>query len=404
MMQLVNAIIENPVLFTIPVISAIIGWGTNKVAIDLTFYPLEYKGIKPWLGWQGIIPARSHVMGDRVVQLTVSKLLDIQHEFSKLDPAIVAREMKPGVDILTRKIVNQVAQKEIPLVWFVLPKNVKENVYNSIAGELPSVIQSMMKEIKEEIHSFIDFKQLFLTELLRDKELLNTLFKKCGEKEFLFIERSGLYFGFLLGIPQLILWVYFPIWWILPLFGLVNGYLTNWIAMKMIFEPQKPVNLFLFTLQGLFLKRQKEVSEAYAEIMANEVVSVKKIFEEMLRGSASERFTSLIVKHVSKAVDQSAGVSKNIIHLISGREKFNEIKVIACQVFIEELPQSVSGVLRYAEETIKTKEILTSKIMELTPIEFTGLLRPIFQEDEWKLIALGGVLGAVAGFIQLLFT
>jgi uncharacterized membrane protein YheB (UPF0754 family) len=213
-----------------------------------------------------------------------------------------------------------------------------------------------------------------------------------------------LYFGFLLGIPQLILWVYFPIWWILPLFGLVNGYLTNWIAMKMIFEPQKPVNLFLFTLQGLFLKRQKEVSEAYAEIMANEVVSVKKIFEEMLRGSASERFTSLIVKHVSKAVDQSAGVSKNIIHLISGREKFNEIKVIACQVFIEELPQSVSGVLRYAEETIKTKEILTSKIMELTPIEFTGLLRPIFQEDEWKLIALGGVLGAVAGFIQLLFT
>ncbi len=403
-MHLINAVIENPLLLTIPVVSAIIGWGTNKVAIDLTFYPLEYKGIKPWFGWQGIIPARSHVMGERVVQLTVSKLLDIQQEFGKLDSNKIAQEMKPGVEQLSRKIVNQVATKEIPLIWLTLPKGIKENIYRSAAAELPGIIKQMMDEIKEDIHTYIDFKQLLLRELLRDKELLNRLFKKCGEKEFLFIERSGLYLGFLLGIPQLILWVYYPIWWTLPLFGLLNGYFTNWIAMKLIFEPQKPVNIGFYTIQGLFLKRQKEVSEAYAEIMATEVVSVQKIFQEMMNGPASEKFVSLIIKYVCRAVDQGAGASKNVIHLISGRQKFIEIKAIACQLFLEDLPQSVAGVVKYAEEKLNTKQVLTSKIMELTPIEFTGLLRPIFQEDEWKLIALGGVLGAIAGFIQLLST
>lgn len=401
-MQIINSISENLWLLSIPVISAVIGWGTNKVAIHLTFYPLEFTGIKPWMGWQGIIPARSRVMADRVVELTVSKLLDIEKEFSKLDSKVVSKEIKPYVDRLVKSIVEDFAAKEIPLVWFALPNSIKENIYKSAAQELPDAIAQMIEEIKINIHDYVNFKQLLLRELTRDKELLNTLFMKCGEKEFQFIERSGYYLGFLLGIPQLILWINFPVWWTLPLFGLLNGYLTNWLAMKLIFEPEKPLKIGFITIQGLFLKRQKEVSEAYAEIMASEVVSAKKIFEEMLQGEASAKFADLIMKYVCRAVDQGAGASKNVINLLSGKDKFLEIKAIACYRFLDELPQSVTGVVQYAEDQLNTKETLKLKIMELTPIEFTGLLRPIFQEDEWKLIALGGVLGAVAGFLQLL--
>jgi len=400
-MQVIDFILNNFGLISLPIVSAVVGWGTNKVAIHLTFYPLEYKGIKPYLGWQGIIPARSGVMASRVVQLTVSKLLDIQEQFGKLDSKVIAQEMKPRVDFLARSIVDEVASKEIPLVWFTLPKSVKENIYNSAAQELPSVIADMMDEVKTEIHSYLDFKQLLLRELTRDKELLNRLFMKCGEKEFRFIERSGYYFGFLLGLPLLVLWIYYPVWWLLPLFGLINGYLTNWLAMKLIFEPQKPINLGFYTIQGLFLKRQKEVSVAYAEIMAKEVVSAEKIFEEMLRGPASEKFADLIMRYVCRAVDQSAGASKNVITLLSGREKYMEIKAIACQRFLEDLPQSVKGVIAYAEKQLDTQQTIERKLMMLSAIDFTGLLRPIFQEDEWKLIVLGGVLGAVAGFIQL---
>ena len=40
----------------------------------------------------------------------------------------------------------------------------------------------------------------------------------------------------------------------------------------------------------------------------------------------------------------------------------------------------------------------------LPPDEFVGFLRPVFQEDEWKLILVGAILGMVAGFLQLLIT
>ena len=39
---------------------------------------------------------------------------------------------------------------------------------------------------------------------------------------------------------------------------------------------------------------------------------------------------------------------------------------------------------------------------ELSSEQFQDLLRPAFQEDEWILILVGGVLGACAGLFQLL--
>ena len=42
----------------IPFIAAAAGWGTNWLAIKMTFYPLHYVGWYPF-GWQGVAPART---------------------------------------------------------------------------------------------------------------------------------------------------------------------------------------------------------------------------------------------------------------------------------------------------------------------------------------------------------
>jgi uncharacterized membrane protein YheB (UPF0754 family) len=49
------------------------------------------------------------------------------------------------------------------------------------------------------------------------------------------------------------------------------------------------------------------------------------------------------------------------------------------------------------EETLRTQmEALPSK-------DFEGLLHPVFQEDEWKLVVMGGALGALIGLVQAYF-
>ena len=50
---------------SIPVIAGLVGWITNWVAIKLSFYPLEFVGVRPVFGWQGIIPSKARKMADR---------------------------------------------------------------------------------------------------------------------------------------------------------------------------------------------------------------------------------------------------------------------------------------------------------------------------------------------------
>ena len=51
-------------LLSIPLISAIVGWLTNYLAVKMMFYPIEFVGIKPFLGWQGLIPAKRRQMAE----------------------------------------------------------------------------------------------------------------------------------------------------------------------------------------------------------------------------------------------------------------------------------------------------------------------------------------------------
>jgi len=46
--------------------------------------------------------------------------------------------------------------------------------------------------------------------------------------------------------------------------------------------------------------------------------------------------------------------------------------------------------------------IFSSRMKAMSAREFQDLLRPAFQEDEWIVIFLGGVLGALAGWVQLI--
>ena len=67
-------ILDNWTYGLIPIISGIVGWATNVLALRMTFYPLEFKGIPPYLGWQGIIPSKAGIMAGKAVNLFITVL------------------------------------------------------------------------------------------------------------------------------------------------------------------------------------------------------------------------------------------------------------------------------------------------------------------------------------------
>jgi len=399
----------------IPFISAFIGWGTNVLALKMTFYPLEFigfsiKGFKPlgWegfppIGWQGIIPSKAEKMASKATDMITTKLIDIEEQFGKINPKIVAKEMEPSVLRLSRQVTDEVMTKHVP-VWKLLPKKTKEQIYERAAEEIPHVIEEIMQEVKVNITEVFDLKTMVVNFLLDNKDLMNRIFLEVGDREFQFIERSGLYFGFIFGIFQAIIWWKFGAWWQLPVGGLVVGYLTNVLALKMIFEPVYPINIFGWKMQGLFIKRQEEVSKGYSRLIAENIMTMDNVFTEMFNGQGADNLIQIIQKHSQEGIDKTAGFNSTLIKFTSGTDTYDEIKGIAIRRFIEAAPEQINLVFGYAKQALDIEDTLHSRMSSLPPDEFVNFLRPVFQEDEWKLILVGAILGMVAGFLQLLIT
>lgn len=388
---------------SIPVTSAIVGWGTNVLALKMTFYPLEFIGIPPFLGWQGIIPSKARKMSEMSVDLWTSKLIDVKELFAQIDPEIVAEEMRPEFDRLSKEIMDEIMAEQSPEIWKRIPESAKKVTYARISRDMPEAVSRIMQDIKDNIEDVFDIKDMVVKRLMQDKQLMNDIFLNCGREEFKFIERSGLYFGFLFGIVQMAVWYFFQEWWLLPLFGLIVGYATNWLALKLIFEPIHPKKVLGMTFQGLFITRQNEVSKEYAKMLANEIFTFDRIFAAIINGPTKDRFVNMVVDHANNAIDDAVGLSKPIITVVSGKRNYENMKNIIIDKTVRNMPKSVKPAFPYAEEAMDLETVFRTKMQALSPPDFVGFLRPVFQEDELKLILVGAALGMAAGFGQLFF-
>ncbi len=385
---------------SIPITAALVGWATNILALKMTFSPIEFLGIPPYLGWQGIIPAKAKSMAEKSVDMITTKLIRIDEQFDLISPEKVASEMETSLHRVSTKIVNEVMQAKAPLIWKRMPKRMKNNIYDSTTQDIPVLVTEMMQDVKEHINELFDLKTMVIEALLEDKELLNRIFLECGREEFKFIKKSGFYFGFLFGLVQMVIWYFYQAWWILPLAGLVVGYATNWLALKMIFEPLKPKKIGPFTFQGIFIKRQAEVADGYAKLITANIITSEKIFEALLDGKHSDQLAEMITHHIREVVDHAAADYKDLVILLKTPKQYEAMKNIAAYSFMEDLPIIIRDVFDYTEETLDVENTLRNKMASLSPKDFAGFLRPIFQEDEWKLIAVGSVLGMLAGLLQ----
>ena len=61
---------------------------------------------------------------------------------------------------------------------------------------------------------------------------------------------------------------------------------------------------------------------------------------------------------------------------------------------------SIGG--RHIGKVTKIEKNNTKALKSMTPEHFEDLLHPVFKEDEWKLFAIGGAMGAAVGLVQAL--
>ncbi len=388
---------------SMPITSGIIGFVTNVIAIKMMFYPLEFLGIKPpYLGWQGIIPRKAGKMASIACDTLVPRLVSEREIFDRLDPDRVAAEIEKPILALVDQMMDEIMREYEPTLWETLPISLREIIVKRIKADAPEVVTQVMDEIRTNIEQVFDLKDMVVTTLVRDKQLINTVFQETGKQEFKFIGNSGFYFGFLFGVLQMIGWAFYQANWQLPVFGLIVGYATNWIALEMIFRPHTPLRIGPMVLHGLFFKRQKEISRDYARLIADEIVTPSNIIEGVLKGPYADRVFNMIAKHIKRTIDEQSGIARPFVAWTVGTKRYIQMKETAVSRIVAKLPEAVRSIDRYAKEAMDLTNTLASRLEVLPAPEFEGMLRPAFKEDEWILIAVGAALGFLVGIGQVI--
>jgi len=388
-------------LALIPIVTGLIGWVTNIVAVAMLFRPLERRG-RGLLSWQGVLPAHAAPMARICVQLLTGRLLDPKRLFAKIDATRVAEILGPSLERHAEHIVEDVLRTRHPRFWEVLPRRVRERARERLRAEIPRVVDELMEELKLDLERYLDVEGLVVGTFLRDKALLGQMFWGCGRNEFLFIAHSGLLFGTLLGLGQAAVWALVQPSWFLPLTGIVVGWATNWLALKMVFEPLEVKQVGPMEWQGLFLRRQEEVSVAYSGFFAERILYPEALVDAVLHGAAAPQLLKAVERAVAHAVDHAAGPAKPLAQLAVGSETWVALKSDIASHLADRIPEELRRVHDYAGETLDIRGELERSLMSLPPADFEQVLRPIFKERETMLIAVGAALGGVAGCVQWL--
>lgn len=393
-----------PLYTAIPFIAALIGYVTKRVAIEMMFRPIEWRGLKgTFLGWQGVVPQHGGRMAAIATDLLTQNLLDIKDVFARIDPDRITEEIEQPLLRTVDDVAREVLTENHPRVWERLPTVAQDLVIKQIQAQTPQLVRQLMLEMRENVDDFLDVKEMTVRRLTDDKRLLVKLIRETSRPEMAFIARSGIYFGFALGIVQAVVWAVTKNPLVMPIFGAAVGLFTDWLAIKLIFVPREPVHVTRkLYFQGKFQRRKAEVAQQYGDIIARDVLTVPNLMDSILRGPRSDRLMAMISRVVAEAVDEQAGNARTLVTATLGTKRLEEMKRSAADKAIARVPETVSHAEGYLTEAMAVAQLVEERMNKLTPVEYEGLLRPAFRQDEWKLVVVGGLIGGIVGELQVL--
>ncbi|MGB0369912.1 MAG: DUF445 domain-containing protein [Opitutales bacterium] len=193
------------VIFSIPFITAFIGWLTNWVAIKMLFRPQRPLKILGIFTWQGLIPKRQPALAKQAAEIIERELISNHKIRDTLANIDVAPQLKVAISTLIRDRLAPRLQT-LPLVGNFINESAVESLEKMAHEEIGNETPKLMEKIAGNFENHFDVRSL-IQERIEAFELdkLESIVMEVARKEFRTIERIGAVLGFVVGCVQVIL-------------------------------------------------------------------------------------------------------------------------------------------------------------------------------------------------------
>ncbi len=201
----ISAVINAYLWLIIPVISALIGWFTNWVAVKMLFRPRAAVNV---LGFniQGVFPKRQLVLAEKIAHVVSTELLSVQDLKSKLDQTLNAVDLRKVIVTEIDNIITNKLPVAIPMLGMFLNNELANTIKNLIAKELEGSVANTINNISSDLETSFDIRDTVYDKVANfSSERLEEIVLSVMHREFKFVEIVGGVIGLLIGIFQVLL-------------------------------------------------------------------------------------------------------------------------------------------------------------------------------------------------------
>jgi uncharacterized membrane protein YheB (UPF0754 family) len=188
-------------------------------------------------------------------------------------------------------------------------------------------------------------------------------------------------------------------WWLLifiPLISAFIGWFSNWLLIKMLFHPQKPVRMPGFTIQGIYPKRQKQLATQLSALVSKELLSFTELEAKITSPDNFNKIKPTVEEHVDDFLRNKLKEAFPMIGMLIGDRTINTLK----EIFMNELetlfPVIMKGYMQNLQQDLDVEKLISDKISAFTPAK----LETILYQTMGKELRQAGVLGAAIGFLM----
>lgn len=183
-----------------------------------------------------------------------------------------------------------------------------------------------------------------------------------------------------------------------------TGWITTWIAIKMLFHPRNPVNIFGWKVQGIFPKNQQLIAQKLGQVVSKEFLSFAEIEAKVTSPDNLQKLKPEIEKHVDKFLREKLGELFPMLSMFIGEKTINQLKT-AFLVELENLfPILMKNYMGKLEQDLDLEKIVTEKVAGFSSEKLEEILHQITKKEFQFLEVIGGIFGLLIGLLQVLLT
>jgi uncharacterized membrane protein YheB (UPF0754 family) len=192
--------------------------------------------------------------------------------------------------------------------------------------------------------------------------------------------------------------------YLLPFIAALIGWITNYLAVKMLFHPKLPISILGISIQGVFPKRQAQLARKLGDLVSDELFSVDEVSKKIKTFATSPETMEMVGKRIEKTIREKLVKSFPMLSMFLSDDmitKVTSIFKVELQSFIIESADTLTEKL---ESELNVREMVTEKVEAFSTEKLEELLTSLMKKEFRFIELVGAFLGFLIGCIQVALT